>query len=228
LAIVGILYGSLIALVQRDMKRLVAYSSLAHVNLIVAGVLAANAQGVQGALLHSISHGLTVAALFILVDLLETRRNTRWMDGFGGLWRSIPLFGTLLLTVILASIGLPGLSGFPGEFTMLVGIFRESSAAAAFATLGIVLGAWYLLNLFRRVFTGPLDRPENRTLPDLRGREAIVLLPLVILMFVVGILPGLILRPTDAAVGDLLNQAGERRLVLHSPTPPAGMEPSGK
>ena len=228
LAIVGILYGSLVALVQRDMKRLVAYSSLAHVGLIVAGVLAANVQGVQGALVQSISHGLTVASLFILVDLLETRRHTRSMDELGGLWRSIPLFGTVLLTVILASIGLPGLSGFPGEFTILVGIFQESPAAAVFATLGIVLGAWYFLNLFRRVFGGPLDRPENRTLPDLRGREAVVLLPLVILMFVVGILPGLILRPTDAAVGDLLNQADERRLVWHNPVPPAGMEPGGK
>jgi NADH-quinone oxidoreductase subunit M len=214
LAIVGILYGSLIALVQRDMKRLVAYSSLAHMGMIVAGVLASNAQGVQGALIQSISHGLTVTALFIFVELLETRRGTRLIEDFGGLWKSVPLFGTVLLTVILASIGLPGLSGFPGEFAMLVGIFQESTAAAVFATLGIVLGAWYMLNLFRNAFTGPLDRAENRELPDLRRREAAVLLPLVVLMFVVGILPNLILRPTDTAVNDLLNRAEERRVVL--------------
>jgi len=214
LAIISIVYGSFIALVQRDMKRLVAFSSLAHMGLIVAGVLAANAQGVQGALLQSVSHGLTVTALFIFVDLLESRRGTRLVDDFGGLWKSIPIFGTLLLTVILASIGLPGLSGFPGEFTMLVGIFQQSPAAAVFATLGIVLGAWYMLSLFRKTFAGPLAHAENRTLPDLRRREAAVVVPLVVLMFVIGILPNLILRPTDAAVNDLLNRAEERRVVL--------------
>jgi NADH-quinone oxidoreductase subunit M len=214
LAIVGILYGSLIALVQRDMKRLVAYSSLAHMGMIVAGVLAVNWQGVQGALLQSVSHGLTVAALFIFVAMLEARRGTRLVDDFGGLWKSVPLVGTLLLTVILASIGLPGLSGFPGEFTMLIGVFQESAPAAAFATLGVVLGAWYMLNLFRRTFAGPVDRAENRTLPDLRRREAVVLLPLVILMFVIGILPNLILRPTDKAIGQVLNLAEERSVEM--------------
>jgi len=214
LAITGIVYGSLIALVQRDMKRLVSYSSLAHMGLIVAGVLAANAQGVEGALFQSVSHGLTVTALFIFVSVLETRRGTRQVDDFGGLWKSVPIIGTLLLTVIFASIGLPGLSGFPGEFAMLVGIFRESTAAAVFASLGIVLGAWYMLDLFRRAFAGPLERAENRTLPDLHRREAVVLLPLVILMFVIGILPNLILRPTEASVNELLTRAEERRVVL--------------
>lgn len=214
LAIIGILYGSLVALAQRDMKGLVAYSSLAHMGMVVAGVLAVNSQGLQGALVQSVSHGLTVTALFIFVGLLESRRGTRSIDDFGGLWKGIPLLGTLLLTVILASIGLPGLSGFPGEFTMLVGVFQESAAAAAFAALGIVLGAWYMLNLFRETFAGPLDRAENRTLPDLRRREAVVLLPLVLLMFVVGILPNLILRPTDAAVAKVLDLAEERRVVL--------------
>jgi NADH-quinone oxidoreductase subunit M len=155
-----------------------------------------------------------VTALFVLVHLLKARRGTRLMDGFGGLWKSIPLFGTLLLTVILASIGLPGLSGFPGEFTMLVGVFQESTAAAVFATLGIVLSAWYMLNLFRKTFAGPLDRAENRTLPDLRRREAVILLPLVILMFVIGILPNLVLGPTDTAVHALLDRAEARRVVL--------------
>jgi NADH-quinone oxidoreductase subunit M len=214
LAIAGILYGSLLALVQRDMKRLVAYSSLAHMGLIVAAVLAANTQGVQGALVQSISHGLTVTALFVLVGWLEARRGTRQVEEFGGLWKSVPRLGTLLLTVILASIGLPGLSGFPGEFAMLVGVFQESTAAAVFATLGIVLGAWYMLDLFRRTFAGPLQRAENRTLPDLRRHEALVLLPLVLLMFVIGILPNLILQPTATTVDNLLAQAEERRVVL--------------
>jgi NADH-quinone oxidoreductase subunit M len=213
LAIVGILYGSLLALVQKDIKRLVAYSSLAHVGTLVAGVLAANAQGVQGALLYSVSHGLTVSALFIIVDMLEARRRTRQVEAFGGLWRSVPLLGSLALAVVMASIGLPGLSAFPGEFTLLVGVFRESAAAAAFATLGIVLGAWYTLNLFRKVFAGPVDHPENRGLPDLGRREAAVLLPLVALILILGVVPNLVLQPTQAAVGRLLDQAAEATAV---------------
>jgi NADH-quinone oxidoreductase subunit M len=214
LAIVGILYGSLVALVQRDMKRLVAYSSLAHMGLLVAGVMAVNAQGVEGALVQAVSHGLTVSALFVFVGLLESRRSTRMIDDFGGLWKSVPLLGTVMLTVIMASIGLPGLSGFPGEITMLVGVFQESWTAAAFATLGIVLGAWYMLNLFRKAFAGPVDRPENRSLPDLRRREVVVLLPLVIMMFVIGILPNLVLLSTGASVDAMLDRAEERRVVL--------------
>jgi NADH-quinone oxidoreductase subunit M len=214
LAIVGILYGSLLALAQADMKKLVAYSSLAHMGIIFAGVLVVNAQGVQGAVLQSVSHGLTVTALFVLVAWIEARRGTRLVDELGGLWAGIPLLGTVVLTVILASIGLPGLSGFPGEFTILIGLFQRSAAAAVFATLGIILGAWYFLSLFRRVFAGPATRAENRNLPDLRRREAVIILPLVILMFVIGILPNIVLRPTDAAVSNLLSQADENRVVL--------------
>jgi NADH-quinone oxidoreductase subunit M len=214
LVVVGIVYASLVALVQGDMKRLVAYSSMAHVGMIVAGVLAANTQGVQGALLQSVSHGITVSALFLVVEFLAARRGTREIEAFGGLWDSVPRLGSLMLTAMMASIGLPGLSAFPGEFTLLLGLFRESPIAAAAAATGIVLGAWYTLSLFRRVFSGPVERPENRTLPDLRRREAALLLPLVALMFVIGILPNLVLRPTDAAVGALLDQAEENRVVL--------------
>ncbi len=213
LAVIGILYGSLVALSQRDMKQLVAYASLAHMNLIVAGVLAANAQGIQGALLQSVSHGLTIGILFLLVDLLEVRRGTRLIAEYGGLWKNMPRFGSLFLIVIMASIGLPGLSGFPGEFTLLVGIFQESTASAIFATVGIVLGAWYMLNLFRQTFTGPLERAENRAMPDLKRREAALILPAVVLMFVIGIVPNLILKPTHPTVDHLLNLAQERRVV---------------
>ena len=164
--------------------------------------------------------------LFTFVGLLEARRGTRLIDDFGGLWKSTPLLGTLLLTVIMASIGLPGLSGFPGEFTLLVGVFQESAAAAAFATLGVVLGAWYMLNLFRRAFTGPLHRAENRTLPDLGRREAAILVPLVILMLVIGLLPSLVLRPTDAAVGSLLHTTEGRSAVLQNSLPLAAIEDS--
>jgi len=214
LVVVGIVYASLVALVQSDMKRLVAYSSMAHVGIIVAGVLAANVQGVQGALIQSVSHGITVSALFLIVEFLAVRRGTSEIETFGGVWHSMPLLGTLALTAMMASVGLPGLSAFPGEFTLLLGLFRESPVAAAAAGTGIVLGAWYTLSLFRRVFAGPLDRPENRTLVDLRRREGVLLLPLVVLMFVLGIVPNLLLRPTDAAVADLLAAAEENRVVL--------------
>ena len=212
LGIAGILYSALIALVQRDLKNLVAYSSLSHVGLIFAGALAANTQAVQGALLLSVSHGLTVTALFLVVAWVEARRGTRQIEALGGLWKSMPVLGTLALTVTLAAIGLPGLSGFPGEFGILVGIFRLSHVAAACAALSLILGAWYMLSLFRRVFAGPIKNPEGRTSPDLRRTEAPVILPLVVLLFLIGILPNLIFRPTDAAVGKMIERA-EARLV---------------
>lgn len=213
LAILGLLYGSLVALAQRDAKRLVAYSSLAHMGMLVAGAFAGNAQGVQGALIYCLSHGLTVSGLFVLVGMLEARRGTRMVDQFGGLWQRVPFMGSLLLVIILGSIGLPGLSGFVGEFTMLVGIFRQSAAAAVFAALGMVLGAWYMLDWFRKVFLGPLDKVENQALPDVRRAEAAILVPVVVLIFVLGLLPGLFFQPMERSVDRLLTQAEER--IVH-------------
>ncbi|HNR97398.1 MAG TPA: NADH-quinone oxidoreductase subunit M, partial [Anaerolineae bacterium] len=213
LAITGIVYGALVAVVQRDIKRLLAYSSLSHVGLIFAGAMAANVQGVQGALLLSVSHGLTVTALFLVAECLQARRGTRQIEAMGGLWKSVPLLGTLALTVMLAAIGLPGLSAFPGEFAILAGIFLQSPTAAGLAALGVILGAWYMLNLFRNAFAGPLKLPENRSLPDLQRGEAAVLVPLVVLLFVIGILPNLIFRPTDAAVSQMVEQAQARLVV---------------
>lgn len=212
-AIAGILYGALVALVQRDIKRLVSYSSLSHVGLIFAGAMAANTQGVQGALLLSVSHGLTVTALFLVMAWIEVRRGTRQIEALGGLWKSMPALGTLALAAMLAAIGLPGLSAFPGEFAILLGIFRQNPAAAVFAAVGLITGAWYMLSLFRRVFAGPLKHLENRTLPDLRRTEASVLLPLVVLLFLIGIVPNLIFRPTDATVGQMIDMAQARLVV---------------
>lgn len=213
LAIIGIVYGAFVALVQRDIKQLLAYSSLSHVGLIFAGAMAANVQGVQGALLLSVSHGLTVTALFLVVAWVEARRGTRQIEAMGGLWKSMPLLGTLTLTVMLAAIGMPGLSAFPGEFAILAGIFRRDPIVAGLAALGLILGAWYMLDLFRHAFAGPLKHPENRSLPDLRRGEAPVLVPLVVLLFVIGILPNLIFRPTDAAVSQMIEQAQARLVV---------------
>jgi NADH-quinone oxidoreductase subunit M len=212
LALAGLLYGSLVALAQQDAKRLVAYSSLAHMGMLVAGAFAGNVQGVQGALIYALSHGVTVTGLFLVVDMLEARRGTRELGAFGGLWQRLPLLGSLTLALILGSIGLPGLSGFVGEFTMLVGLFQTSPVAAVFAALGIVLGAWYMLNLFRQVFVGPMDKVENQGLPDVRRTEAALLVPLAGLVFVLGLLPGLFFQPMEKSVDRLLSQA-EARVV---------------
>jgi len=154
LAIVGIIYASLAALGQRDVKRLVAYSSVAHLSIIVLGLFALNQQAIQGALIQCVSHGVYIAALFLLIAMLEERRGTRLIEAFGGLWKPMPLLGFFFLLSVLAAIGLPGLNGFVGEFTILVGVFRANWVFAAFAALGMILGAWYMLWTFQRLMQG--------------------------------------------------------------------------
>ncbi len=206
LALIGIIYGALVALSQRDVKSLVAYSSVAHLGLVVLGIFALNAQGVMGSILQMINHGLSTGALFLLVGMLYERRHTRLIADFGGLWKQIPLFGVFLLIVTLSSIGLPGLNGFVGEFIILVGVFRVNVTYAVMAAMGIVLSAWYMLHMFRQVMHGPLDKPANRGLKDLSAREVIILVPVVILFFLIGIFPNLFFSKMDASVERLLNQ----------------------
>ena len=206
LALIGIIYGALVALMQRDVKSLVAYSSVSHLGFVVLGIFTLNAQGLSGGILQMVNHGLSTGALFLLVGMLYERRHTRLIDDFGGLWKQLPLFGTLLLIVILSSIGLPGLNGFVGEFTILVGTFRANPIYAVFAALGIILGAWYMLTMFRQVMHGPLDKPANRELKDLSAREIAVLVPIIILIFLIGIFPNLFLAKMDASVMALLAQ----------------------
>ncbi len=206
LAIIGIIYGSLVAFSQKDVKSLVAYSSVAHLGFVVLGIFALNAQGLSGGILQMVNHGLSTGALFLLVGMLYERRHTRLMDEFGGLWKQLPLFGIFLLIVTLSSIGLPGLNGFVGEFTILVGTFRANRVYAALAATGIVLGAWYMLTMFRRVMHGPLDKPVNRQLQDLSAREVIVLVPVVIFIFLIGLFPNLFFDKMRSSVDNLLNQ----------------------
>ncbi|MFB0546789.1 MAG: NuoM family protein [Anaerolineae bacterium] len=181
-------------------------SIVAHLGLVVLGIFALNAQGVMGSILQMINHGLSTGALFLLVGMLYERRHTRLIADFGGLWKQIPLFGVFLLIVTLSSIGLPGLNGFVGEFTILVGVFRVNVTYAILAAMGIVLSAWYMLHMFRQVMHGPLDKPANRGLKDLSAREVIILVPVVILFFLIGILPNLFFAKMDASVQMLLNQ----------------------
>jgi len=193
LAIIGILYGALVALVQKDVKSLVAYSSVAHLGYVVLGLFALNAQGIAGATLQMVNHGLSTGALFLMVGMLYNRRHTRLLADYGGLWKQIPIFGFLFVIVALSSAGLPGLNGFVGEFNILLGVFQANKAFAVFGTLGIILAAWYLLHAVRQMLQGPLNKAENAALTDLNLREAVILVPIVILFFVIGLFPNLFL-----------------------------------
>jgi NADH-quinone oxidoreductase subunit M len=193
LAVIGILYGALVALVQKDLKSLVAYSSVAHLGFVVLGLFALNTQGIAGATLQMVNHGLSTGALFLMVGMLYNRRHTRMLDDFGGLWKTIPIFGILFIVVALSSAGLPGLNGFVGEFTILLGAFGSKAIGspwfAAVATLGVIMAAIYLLYLFQKMFLGPLDKDENRAVKDLNWREIATLVPLVIVIFWIGLYP---------------------------------------
>jgi NADH-quinone oxidoreductase subunit M len=206
LAILGILYGALVSMVQTDLKKLVAYSSVSHMGFVVLGIFALTTQGVGGAILQMINHGLSTGALFLLVGVLYERRHTRMIADFGGLARVLPLFTAVFLLVTLSSVGLPGLNGFVGEFLILLGTFRVSPLHAVLATAGIILAAVYMLWMFQRVMFGPLTHEANRHLPDLSPRELLTLVPILVLIVWIGIYPQPLLRTTEASVKQLLAQ----------------------
>jgi NADH-quinone oxidoreductase subunit M len=189
LAIIGIIYGALVCLVQKDMKKLVAYSSVSHLGFVMLGLFALNPMGVSGSVLQMINHGLSTGALFLLVGLIYERRHNRMIAEYSGLAKVMPVYATFFLVATLSSIGLPALNGFIGEFTILVGAANRSIVWGVFAATGIVLGAAYMLWLYQRVFWGPLDNPANHNLKDLNMREIWTLVPIVICMFWIGLYP---------------------------------------
>jgi NADH-quinone oxidoreductase subunit M len=189
LSIVGILYGALVAMAQKDMKKLVAYSSVSHLGFVMLGLFALNTAGINGSVLQMINHGLSTGALFLLVGVIYERRHTRMIAEYGGLSSEMPLFATVFMIITMASIGLPTLNGFVGEFTILVGAFNRVWWWGLLAVLGIVLGAAYMLWMYQRVFFGPLDNPANRDLEDLNRRELLYLMPIVLLCFWIGLYP---------------------------------------
>ncbi|MCZ6506685.1 MAG: NADH-quinone oxidoreductase subunit M [Acidobacteria bacterium] len=189
LSLVGIIYGALVAMAQKDMKKLVAYSSVSHLGFVMLGVFALNTSGLNGGILQMINHGLSTGALFLLVGVLYERRHTRMIADYGGLSSKMPLFATIFLIMTLSSIGLPTLNGFVGEFTILVGAFNRVWWWALVGAVGIVLGAAYMLWMFQRVFFGPITNPENENLADLNKRELLYLMPIVILCFWIGLYP---------------------------------------
>jgi NADH-quinone oxidoreductase subunit M len=189
LAIVGIVYAGLVTLVQADMKKLVAYSSVSHLGFVMLGMFALNPVGLEGSVLQMINHGLSTGALFLLVGVLYERRHTRLIAEYGGLAHVMPVYATLSLIVFLASMGMPLLNGFIGEFMILQGAFSANRAWAYWAVAGIVLGAAYLLWLYQRVFWGTITNEKNKHLSDVNGRELATLLPLVALCFWIGLYP---------------------------------------
>jgi NADH-quinone oxidoreductase subunit M len=200
LAVIGIIYGALVAMVQPDLKKLVAYSSVSHLGFVVLGICAMNVQGFQGAVYQMLAHGVSTGGLFLIVGMLSDRRHTRLISDFGGLKHVMPRLTAAFLIITLASIGLPGLNGFVGEFLIMLGAFRWDPRFAAGAGLGVILSAVYMLWMFQRVYYGEVTHEENRTVPDLRPREWAAVLPLCAAAIIMGVLPMLFLRPMEPAV----------------------------
>ena len=205
LAVVGIIYGAVVAIVQPDLKRLVAYSSVSHLGFIVLGTFALTSGGLQGAVMQNVNHGLTTGALFLLVGMIYERRHTKQIAEFGGLQKVMPIYAGIFLFMIFASIGLPGLNGFVGEFLVLIGSYATLPVLAIIAAGGVILAAVYLLWAYERVFTGVPDKEENKVLNDLSPREIGLLAPLVILVLVLGLYPKVLLDKIAPSTEGLLD-----------------------
>jgi NADH-quinone oxidoreductase subunit M len=218
LSVIGIIYGSLVAMVQADIKKLVAYSSVAHLGFVMLGIFALNVHGLTGGVLQMVNHGLSTGALFILVGMLYERRHTRMIADFGGVARPMPVYAACFGVVTMSSIGLPMLNGFVGEFLILVGTFLAAPMFAILATSGVVLAAAYMLWMFRRVMFGPVDNPENRGLIDLGLREKVVMLSLLIPIVWIGVYPNPLLRRIEPSVIELLRQLEVGRSVVEVET----------
>ncbi len=189
LSIIAIIYGALVSMMQRDMKKLIAYSSVSHLGFCTLGIFALNPHGLSGSVIQQINHGISTGALFLIAGLIYERRHTREIKEFGGLSNVMPVYATLFMIVMLSSIGLPLLNGFIGEFTILQGAFEVHKSWAAWAVAGIVLGAAYMLWLYQRTMFGPCDNPKNQVLKDLNLREIMTLVPLVLWAFWIGLYP---------------------------------------
>ncbi len=209
LALVGIIYGAFMCLVQKDLKRLIAFSSVSHLGFVILGIFSFTVQGVQGGVLQMINHGLSTGALFLLVGMLYERRHTRMIADFGGLSTPVPALTTFFMIATLASIGLPGLNGFVGEFLILLGTFHVKPVWAVLGATGVILAAWYMLWMVQRVFYGRVVHEENRGLLDLAPREIGLLVPVVVMMVWIGVAPTTFLEKSEPAVAHTLRRVQE-------------------
>ena len=194
LGVFGIIYGSLVAWTQKDMKKMVAYSSVAHLGTVMLGIMAFEPAAVSGAVLQMVNHGLSTGALFLLVGVLYERRHTRMIEDYGGLAKVMPAFSAVFLVVTLSSIGMPGLNGFIGEVLVLFGSFRVYPWLAGAAVAGVILSAVYMLGMYQQVIFGPLRHTENKVLPDLSAREWLYLAPLLVFIVLIGVWPNPFLK----------------------------------
>jgi NADH-quinone oxidoreductase subunit M len=214
LAVVGIIYGALVAMVQPDLKKLVAYSSVSHLGFVVLGLFALNPEGLEGAVYQMLNHGISTGALFLIVGMIYERRHTRQIEDFGGLATPLPIFSAFFMIVILSSIGLPLLNGFVGEFLVLLGSFKANRNFTIFAATGVILSAVYMLWMYQRVVFGEVKNEKNRNLADLSFREKFILVPIVVLIFWMGVYSQSFLRKMDSSVRQVLNDMQSSALVL--------------
>jgi NADH-quinone oxidoreductase subunit M len=221
LSLIGIIYGAVVCLMQKDMKRLIAYSSVSQLGFCTLGIFALTPQGLAGSILQQVNHGISIGALFLIVGVLEARRHTRLISEFGGLATPMPNFAAIYLIVSLSSLGMPLLNGFIGGFTIMQGTFAVSKTWAAWASLGIVLGAAYFLSLYQRTMFGPVTHEVNKSLPDLNLREYAVLLPLVALAFWIGIYPKPFFAYVEKPVQRIVEQVNPGFYQANRQTPPA-------
>jgi NADH-quinone oxidoreductase subunit M len=206
LGVIAVIYTSLVALAQTDMKKLIAYSSVAHMGVVVIGIFTFNAQGIQGALFQMLSHGIVSAALFLCVGVIYDRMHTREIARYGGLAARMPAYAVVFMLFTMASIGLPGTAGFVGEFLVLVGAFKVSFWVAILGSMGMILGAAYMLYLYRRVIFGALTRDDLKSILDLNPREIAIFVPLVALTLWMGIYPSSFTQFFDASVHAMVEQ----------------------
>jgi NADH-quinone oxidoreductase subunit M len=219
LAVIGIIYGALVAMVQPDIKKLVAYSSVSHLGFVVLGIFALNEPGMEGAIYQMLNHGISTGALFLLVGMIYDRRHTRLINEFGGLATPLPVFSTMFLIVTLSSIGLPLLNGFVGEFLILLGAFgasRENLTLPVIATSGVILSAVYMLWMYQRVIFGEVINPKNKALRDLSLRERLILVPIVVLIVWMGVYSSPFLRRMDSSVSHILQSFRSSAVVMES------------
>jgi len=215
LAVFGIIYGALVAMVQPDLKKLVAYSSVSHLGFVILGLFALNQQSVEGAIYQMLNHGISTGALFLMVGMIYDRRHSRMINDFGGLATPLPVFSTFFLIVTLSSIGLPLLNGFVGEFLILLGAFKANPRYTVFAATGTILSAVYMLWMYQRVFFGEVNNEKNKELQDLGSREKLLLVPMVLLIFWMGIYSQTFLRRMDSSVRQLLKDVQSSAIVLN-------------
>jgi NADH-quinone oxidoreductase subunit M len=226
LAVIGIIYGALVAMVQKDVKKLVAYSSVSHLGFVVLGIFAFNATAVQGAIIQNINHGLSTGALFLLVGMIYDRRHTRLISEFGGLSSVMPKFAVMFMLATFASIGLPGLNGFVGEFLILIGSYNSDVLNPWFAiisTSGVILAAVYMLWMFQRVMFGEVTNDENKDLEDLDARELGLLVPVMVFIVWIGIYPSLFTGYSEDHVQQMLDQSKRKADAIASVADPVTM-----